>query len=66
MIINPIIRSCIAAAAVALIAAAALYLLPIAKDSSVRADAGVTTKRTAEAAGATVLPTDPKLKIEPK
>ncbi|WP_291692169.1 hypothetical protein [Bradyrhizobium sp.] len=49
-----------------MIAAAALYLLPIAKDSSVRADAGVTTKRTAEAAGATVLPTDPKLKIEPK
>jgi hypothetical protein len=42
--------------------------LPIGgKDSnSVHADSGVTTEQAAAQAGAKVLPTDPKLKVEPK
>jgi hypothetical protein len=43
------------------------YLLVGGKDGgAVRADAGVTTEKAAASAGAQVLPTDPKLTVEPK
>lgn len=43
------------------------YLLVGGKDSGVvHADAGVTTEQAAAQAGAKILPTDPKLQIEPK
>lgn len=43
------------------------YFMIGGKDSgAVHADSGVTTEQAAALAGAQVLPTDPKLKIEPK
>ena len=54
-------------AAIALFAAVVGYLLVGGKDSGVvHADASATTEKAASLAGAKVLPTNPKLKIEPK
>ena len=59
--------SAISVVAMALLAVIVGYLLIGGKDSgAVHADSGVTTEKAAASAGAKVLPTDPKLKVEPK
>jgi len=55
-----------AAGALALGIAALCFFLLGNEAANVRADRGVTTQTAAAAAGAKVLPTDPKLRIEPK
>lgn len=56
----------VAVTAVALLAGVTLYFLGGKNSQTAHADAGVTTADAATAAGARVLPTDPKLKAEPK
>jgi hypothetical protein len=59
-------KSWLAVATMVLLGSLVGYLLIGSKDSgTVHADYGATTE-TAAAAGARVLPTEPKLKIEPK
>jgi hypothetical protein len=48
------------------IAIVALSFFLVVNRGKVRADRGVTTETAAASAGAKVLPTDPKLRIEPK
>jgi hypothetical protein len=60
-------RSILGLGAMALIAGGIGYFLLALKGSdTAQADSGKTTEAVAAAAGAQVLPTDPKLKIEPK
>ena len=54
------------AAMMALGAAAGLFLIGGRGSGAVHADSGVTTETAAAAAGATVQPTDPPLRVEPK
>jgi hypothetical protein len=54
------------AAMVALGAAAGLFLIGGRGSGAVHADSGVRTETAAAAAGATVQPTDPPLRVEPK
>ena len=59
-------KSLMAAGALALGIAAICFFLLGNEAANVRADRGATTKTAAAAAGAKVLPSDPKLRIEPK
>jgi hypothetical protein len=60
-------KSVLAFCAMALLAGALGYFMLAGKDSdTAEADGGKTTEAVAAAAGAQVLPTDPKLQIEPK
>jgi hypothetical protein len=60
-------KSLLAFCAVAMLAGALGYFMLTGKDSDPPgADSGKTTEAVAAAAGARVLPTDPKLEIEPK
>ena len=54
------------AAMMALGAATGLFLIGGRGSGAVHADSGVTTQTAAAAAGATVQPTDPPLRVEPK
>jgi hypothetical protein len=45
---------------------AGLYLTGRKESGAVHADTAITTEKAAAQAGAKVLPTDPKLKVEPK
>ena len=59
--------STLAVVGLVVLAAAAFYLLTGGKNAGVvHADTGITTQKAANAAGARVLPSDPKLKVEPK
>jgi high-affinity Fe2+/Pb2+ permease len=60
------IKSIIAMAAVALVVGVALYCVGGKNSQTAQAGSGATTETAAAAAGARVLPTDPKLKVEPK
>lgn len=51
---------------VVLMATIALLLNGGGDSSAVHADSGITTQTAAATAGARVLPTDPKLSVEPK
>jgi hypothetical protein len=53
-------------AAVALVVGVALYCVGGKNSQTAQAGSGATTETAAAAAGARVLPTDPKLKVEPK
>lgn len=60
-------NSIVALAAAALVAGAiGFFLLGRTDRLSAEADSGATTEFVAAATGARVLPTDPKLKVEPK
>jgi hypothetical protein len=60
------LKSLLALCAMALLSGAIFYFLVVRNDSDrVEGDSGK-TEAIAAAAGARVLPTDPKLKIEPK
>jgi hypothetical protein len=59
-------KSLLIAIAIALITAIGLFLVDGKRSASAPVDQGVTTDTTAAAAGAQVIPPDPKLRVEPK
>jgi hypothetical protein len=59
-------RSLIAICAASIVAILCWFLLGSQDANQAQANKGVTTESAATAAGANVLPTDPKLRIEPK
>lgn len=59
-------ESILALAAAALVVGALLYFLDGNTAQTEHTDGGSVTEAVAAAAGARVLPTDPKLKVEPK
>jgi hypothetical protein len=56
----------VAIATAIVVGAIGYFLVGGTNNGAAQADKGVTTEATAAAAGARVLPTDPKLKVEPK
>jgi hypothetical protein len=59
-------KSVLALAAAALLAGSVIYFLGDRNSQGAQADGAATTNSAAATAGARVLPTDPKLNVEPK